>query len=511
MIDHKRAVARFAILLLLTVSMFPSGVSALGTGGAPTLFDSNLPLLDDEDDSDDTVDQDDVADEIADDDADDVANDIADDVADDDADDDDDDSSGSGNSGSGSSNSGSDDSIEDDSDDNDGEFVTVIDPDDDDSTDGFRDGQVVVRLQPGASIATFNERHGLTLVSSIERHELHLLNIPADRAIGELERELSDDPDTRWTELNYVNQTPEGRPGYFFVSGAPGSSDQSEYATQLLGYTSAHSCGTGTGIVVAVLDSGVDANHPALAGRLSAKGWNTLINSADIRDIGNGLDDDNDGLVDEMVGHGTHVAGIVAQVAPGATILPIKVLGSDGVGDAFFVAAGIHYAVDQGARIINLSLSSTYDSRVVAEAVAEASEAGVVVIAAAGNNATNRVLEFPAANTGVVGVAATDQDDAKSEFSNYGERIDLSAPGVDIVSALPGGLYASWSGTSMAAPFVAGAAALVAAARPTWSGHQIVERLLDRSDAIDDLNPGYTGELGAGRLDVRSAVNCQTG
>jgi subtilisin family serine protease len=322
---------------------------------------------------------------------------------------------------------------------------------------------------------------------------------------------LALDPETRWAELNFISQAPEGRPGYFFVSGAPGAPallDES-YAPALLGYTQAQTCETGAGVKIAVLDTGIDAAHPLLAGRIADGGWNALANSAETADAGNGRDDDGDSLVDEMVGHGTHVAGIIAAVAPDAMILPVKVLSSDGAGDAFFIAAGIHYAVDQRVQVINLSLGSTYDSRVIAEAVAEAAEAGVVVVAAAGNASTDRPIEFPAANAGVISVAATDAADLKSSFSNFGAQVDLSAPGVDIASALPGGQIGTWSGTSMSAPFVSGTAALVAQAHPSWSAPQITTRLLRTSSDLDTLNPDFAGELGAGRLDVDAAVRCE--
>jgi len=429
----------------------------------------------------------------------------SDDSADDSSDDD---SGGSDDSSSGTSDDSRNDDLVDD-DQIDGETVNIVDQDGDVATDGFRSGQAVVHLHPGASIESFNERHGTTLVATIEGHDLYLIELPADVSLEAAEHEISNDPDTRWSELNYVNQAPEGRPGYFFVSGAPGVDDETLYAPELLGYEAAQICGTGEGVIVAVLDSGIDASHPALQGHVSPNGWNALNDSANVRDVGNGIDDDGDGLVDEMVGHGTHVAGIVVQVAPGATILPVKVLSSDGVGDAFYVAAGIHYAVDRGADIINLSLSSTYDARVVAEAVAEANEDGVVVVAAAGNNSTERILEFPAADSGVMGIAATDKDDVKGEFSNFGEKIDMSAPGVEITSTMPGGLYATWSGTSMAAPFVAGAAALVAAAHPSWTAQQISNRLIKTSGDLDLANPDFAGELGAGRLDIEAAVGCK--
>lgn len=508
-------VTRFLLALTLALATLlapPSFGARASTGnpaaGSPSAY---IPSLDDDDDD---VDEDDFDDGFDDDDASGSSGSApaGDSSGRGSAVTDDDDDSGQGR-GRGRGRGGNDDfALEIEVDDVDGVSVPVVDIDDDDATDGFRALQAIVRLQPGTSITGFNAKHGTTTVAAYVSRDLYLLQLPADRRELEVERELALDPDTRWTELNFVAQAPEGRPGYFFVSGSPGApgvNAESSTAT-LVNHVQAQTCGTGSGVKVAVLDTGIDPDHPLLAGKIADGGWNALADSPDVADIGNGKDDDDDVLVDEMVGHGTHVAGIIATVAPGATILPVKVLNSDGVGDAFFIAAGIHYAVDQRAQVINLSLGSTYDSRVIAEAVAEAAEAGVVVVAAAGNGGTNRPIEFPAANTGVIAVAATDQNDLKTSFSNYGEQIDLAAPGADILSALPGGDVGTWSGTSMAAPFVAATAALVAEAHPSWSSPQITRRLSRTSADLDAVNPDFAGQLGAGRLDAAAAIRCDS-
>jgi subtilisin family serine protease len=387
------------------------------------------------------------------------------------------------------------------------EDVPVVDSDGNATTDGFRAGQSIVRLRHTASIEAVNARHGTTTLATIPVRHLFLLQLPTDRPEAESERQLEGDPDVAWAELNYANRAPEGRPGYFFVSGAPSSRPGPSYAADLLGLPQARRCATGAGITVAVLDTGIDVTHPALAGHLSPDAWNALTGGSDVADVGSGRDDGN-GLVDKMVGHGTHVAGIVLQTAPDSTILPIRVLDSNGVGDAFFLAAGIFYAIDHGARVINLSLSSTFDARVVRDAVAVAEKAGVIVVAAAGNANRSHPREFPAADRGAFGVAATDSRDHKSDFSNYGIGLSLSAPGTDIVSAIPGGGYAAWSGTSMAAPFVAGAVADLLSEHPDWTAQDVKARMAGTSVGLDALNPSFAGELGAGRLDVNAAVAC---
>jgi subtilisin family serine protease len=389
--------------------------------------------------------------------------------------------------------------------------VPVIDDDDDPTTDGFRAQQAVVQLVDDADINAVLARHAAGLAAAVPAQNLYLLSLPGATTDPVQVEPLAADPEVAWVELNYAERAPEGRPGRFFLSAEAVSPEvASTGPPPALGVAEALACASGAGVVVAVLDTGVDAAHPELAGQIAPGGWNVLINSPDTRDLGNGVDDDGDGLADEMTGHGTHVAGIVAQTAPAAGIMPVKVLDSDGVGDAFYVAAGIYQAIASGADVINLSLGSTFDSRVIAEAVAAAHEAGIVVVAAAGNADRETPPEYPAIDAHALGIAATDGNDGKSEFSNYHQRLSLSAPGTDIVSSFPGGGYARWSGTSMATPWVAGAAAVVLERAPALTPDEVGARLAAAADPIAGGDSRYDGLLGAGRLDVGAAVDCSS-
>ena len=217
-----------------------------------------------------------------------------------------------------------------------------------------------------------------------------------------------------------------------------------------------------------------------------------------------------------MTGHGTHVAGIVTQIAPGATIMPIKALDSDGVGQAFYLARAIYQAVAQNADIINLSLGSTANTQVVREATDGAIAASIFVAAAAGNAGVEGPREFPATLDGVFGVAATDAADRQADFTSVHSSLSLSAPGVDIVSAFPpeqppnqkfGSPYARWNGTSMATPWVAGAAALLLNRNPGWTPGDVATRLRNTAAPINGPSAG----MGSGRLDVAAAVDCGPG
>jgi subtilisin len=223
----------------------------------------------------------------------------------------------------------------------------------------------------------------------------------------------------------------------------------------------------GNGVTVAILDSGIDAEHPDLKGR--------VLVAKDFTGSRSGTAD--------VVGHGTHCAGIVAMakngtgyvgVAPECKILAGKVLGDDGRGDFNWLKAGIDWAVEQKADVISMSLGSGPDSTppeqffpLLRQSIQNAVKAGVIVVAAAGNDGgpPDRV-GYPGRYTEVITVAASDISMSVTEFSSRGPAVDVTAPGDNIISTLPNGRYAEWDGTSMATPMVAGVAALyVASAR----------------------------------------------
>lgn len=316
------------------------------------------------------------------------------------------------------------------------------------------------------------------------------------------------DPDVLWAEFNFTSRAPEGRPRYFFTSSVGEPQVVEEPALPQGLEMQPGVCATGEAVTVAVLDTGLDATHPAIADNVLETGINMLRVTRDISDTGNGIDDDGDGLVDEMVGHGTHVAGTILQVAPDARILPVKVLDSDGNGDTFSVMAGIVYAVEQDADIINLSLGSTWDSAAIAWAVSYAEEQGVLVIAAAGNGDRETPMEYPASNAGVISVAATDAAGDKATYSNYNGMVDISAPGDNVASAYPGGTYTTASGTSMSAPLVSGTAALMLERSPAMTPQVIRDRVVNTAAPLDLSNPAHDGKMGGGELDVNAALVC---
>ncbi len=304
-------------------------------------------------------------------------------------------------------------------------------------------------------------------------------------------------------------------------------------------------------VIIAVIDSGVDIDHPDLKNNL----WHNINEIPN-----NGLDDDHNGYVDDYNGwdfvstspdprpkfggsysylgmnHGTIVAGVAAaegnnrQGITGVTwhakIMPLRVLDSVGSGNTLNVAQAINYAVANGADIINLSFVGSGRSLTLEQAIQHANQAGVLVVAAAGNEVNHgldmsREPEYPVCHDGgfnnnwVIGVASLDNQRHLASFSNYGNCVDLAAPGVGIFSTLYktdkkskfNHLYGGyWSGTSVSAPQVSGLAALIKSFKPDLNLAELKEVLLNSAVNIDYLNKHYIGKLGHGEIDAQRAL-----
>ncbi|BEL12332.1 hypothetical protein Q0Z83_105230 [Actinoplanes sichuanensis] len=256
---------------------------------------------------------------------------------------------------------------------------------------------------------------------------------------------------------------------------------------------------TGSGVVVAVIDTGVDSTHPDLKGNVLS-GYDAIANRVTAGTDGNG--------------HGTHVAGTIAAVtgngvgvsgvAPDVKILPVKVLSDSGSGTMSDTAEGIVWAADHGAQVINMSLGSSSKVTAVSNAIAYARSKGVTVVAAAGNErASGSPTSYPGADAGVIAVAATDSADRVASYSNAGSYVDVAAPGSAIISTYKGS-YASLNGTSMASPHVAAVAALLKGYQNALTPDQI-EAALEKS-AVDLGTKGFDNDFGNGRIDAVAAL-----
>jgi len=393
-------------------------------------------------------------------------------------------------------------------------------------------GRAIVRLLDGVAIGDFITRFeadhaamnlGLTENDALAVHRMYEVAFEAsgltEQQLDQLEIDFQIGYPSFlvWGELLYEAHDPEGNTGSLWFHSVEGSvSFGSQYAAGTLGLDAAHAQASGQGTVVAVLDTGIDTSHPLLAGNIAPGGFNFIAGNNDVVDLVNG--------------HGTFVAGLVHLVAPDAQLLPIVVLDSDGIGDAWLLTKGLFHAIDAGAEVINLSLGSTYKSEAVGDAIEAAKLAGITVVAAGGNWGLGEAEreEFPAASSNGIGVAAVDDADVKAAFSNYNSKFVISAPGASIpdaggpdgfdpdrtvYSALPGDVYGIWEGTSFSTAFVSGAAALLRAQHPEWPQDETTERRVQRIlevTAVDinsiPANAPYAGELGAGRLEAGAAL-----
>ena len=376
---------------------------------------------------------------------------------------------------------------------------------------------VLVRLQPGESIEAVARDYGATVEASSPEDNLYRLRSGDDSLAARLAADVrsagaeSDDGVRSPEAAQTVTGDPIHVPFDFVGKGSarfaaialtfsgaggptsPAATGDPGIPFRQVNLDPAFAVTRGAGVIVAVLDTGVQADHPSLQAHL-LPGYNAIA-------PGSLPDDVPDGTRNEAFGHGTMVAGIIARMAPEAKILPVRVMNADGSGSLFNVVRGLHWAVANHARVINLSLGTTESSGILREAISDAREAGAVIVSSAGN-AGGDVRDFPAGFSETVSVAAVDDRDQKAPFSNFGSHIRLAAPGTAIVSTFPGGDFAAWSGTSFASPFVAGAAALVCAVNPGADPDKIASDLADTTRRL-----GNSLKIGSGVLDTGAAVN----
>jgi hypothetical protein len=401
-----------------------------------------------------------------------------------------------------------------------------------DQAEQFRKGEVIVELKPGASISAVNTRNRTTTVQWIYGTNFYRLRTPGGKKEKKYRRRLAKDPDVLSASLNpvVVNPSVFARSTQSFPEGFPRTGLRLEdfYSQQgLFEFLSLEEVALrsrGNGVVVAVIDTGIDRTHPLIAGRL----WRDNRAQGDLE--GDGVDNDSDGLTDDsrgwdfidgdndptenyddpqttVAGHGTFIAGLISLLAPDCRILPVRAFPEDGIGDAFTVAAAVKYAADHGARVINLSMGSPEVSELLDAAIEDARQRGIFLVAAVGNENDERTPQFPSSDEGVMAVAAIDLEGRKTHFSNFGPHVDVCAPGSRLISTYPGeqgGSYAGWSGTSFAAPFAAAEAALLLAVDP--KNPDVKSVIEETARDIGPMNPGFNGKLGRGSIDPLAAL-----
>jgi type VII secretion-associated serine protease mycosin len=363
-------------------------------------------------------------------------------------------------------------------------------------TTAYDPHSVLVKFRPNASSSARKQALSKTAAKARTSVGADVVAVTATAPASELLKKLKADPSVELASLNYIRKataTPNdeayaaGFQGYLPTVRMPQAWDLSK------------SAGAQT---VAVLDTGIDAGHPDLAGRTVA-GYNA-VNPATPP-------------VDDNF-HGTFVSGVIAAntnntegiagVAWSAKIMPVKVLDEFGGGTDEDIIEGLNWAVSHGARVVNMSFGGTMESLVLRDAVANAVAKGVVVVAAAGNTGDD-APQYPAAYPDVLSVGATNDNAVVTGFSSRGDWLDLAAPGYDIVSTVPSDFdpdfpYGIASGTSFSAPIVAGVAALVRNRYPAFTPDQVVARL--KATARDAGPRGADPYYGAGIVDAYAAL-----
>lgn len=355
--------------------------------------------------------------------------------------------------------------------------------------------RILVKFKPGTdagSIAAVHRQNGGAVIDTIPGIDVQVVAVPAGTVPSRVAA-YGRNPNVQYAEPDYV-ATAVGKP-----APPPPASGPDPYLSQQWGmatvqaleawnFTSGNSA-----IKIAILDSGIDQNHPDLSSKIVAQ-----------KNFSGG------GLPDDLYGHGTHVAGIaaaltnnrlgVAGLGNKSSLMNGKVLGNAGTGYYSWIASGVTWAADKGAKVINMSLGGTYSDQTLASAIVYAWNKGVVTVAAAGNNGSSTKF-YPAAYPNCIAVAATNPADAAASFSNFGiDWVDVAAPGVDILSTLNTGGYGYMSGTSMASPHVAGLAGLV------WSTSYGSGNTSVRSRIENTTKKIGTDLWGFGRINALSAV-----
>ena len=388
--------------------------------------------------------------------------------------------------------------------------------------------QVIVQLKSNSLLGNVLNLLDGVLLDSIPEANIYLLKLPKLPIVSSL---LGNLLGILWTEPNVgVVQPPSGRFGVLQTQSPAADWYKYQPAFQKVRAQQALAYSRGEGVVIADINGLVDYAHPALQGHLT--GGSDFVSgrsysAADLnqssssfldqssssfldQSSSNFLDQSSSSFLDDRMlafadnpaySHGTLTVGVIAAVAPAAMIMPVRAFDENGEADLFTLAKAIRYSAKNGADVINMSFDTMTDSKAIRNAIDYAKASGVILVASAGNNNTSS-LQYPAAYSGVITVASTDLNDIKGSFSNYGSTIEVTAPGVNIISAYPQGYYAMVSGTSFSAPMVAGQAALIRSMRSSG----ITSSITSSSINIDWKNPAYARRLGSGRIDILRSI-----
>jgi subtilisin family serine protease len=359
-------------------------------------------------------------------------------------------------------------------------------------------GQILLKFNKSADREKILSEINGEIISELEEIEVLYIKLAEGKSVAETINYLNNLADISYAQPNYIYKA-------HIIPNDPRYTADEQWGLKKIEAEDAWNETKGSdNVVIAVLDTGVDADHEDLYEKVMvSEGYNTIDNNNDTSDV---------------YGHGTHVSGIaagisnnykgIAGIAWNSPILPVKVLSDSGDGSDFTIASGILYSVNWDLShsnkrvVINMSLGGTGYSTVMQDAVNFAIDNNVPIVASMGNDYKS-VYSYPAACQGAIAVGATSYEDKKASFSTTGNWISVSAPGLDILSSVPNG-YERWDGTSMAAPHVTGAVALILSLYPNMSPAEVKTQL---EETADDLGTaGFDIHFGYGRINLNNAL-----
>ena len=392
-------------------------------------------------------------------------------------------------------------------------------------------GEVLVKLKTAAALPSVLAPYPGTVSTQFGSRPIYRFKLTAGSNVDTVVTNLRANTDVLLAEPNATNQSPEARRNLPWVVGTP-SAYTAQWAPTAMRLREAHLFSKGAGIKVAVLDTGIDLTHPAFSGRL-LPGYDFVDSDSDPSEVlCTPAPCSTAGIA---YGHGTHVAGLIALVAPSAKIIPYRVLDANGEGNAWVLAEALQRAIANGADVINISLGTATRTRILAsitklfqceppdsadpeldfsdssyapDLTRCATSSGPVIVAAAGNDGSSGVDEYPARERvkGLIAVGASNDTKHLAQFSNFGSWVQIAGPGEGITSAVPQSAtpsgYAVWSGTSMAAPLVSGAAALLRSAQKNLAPRDVVTRMQLMATPLRQFAGGTTniGQVNAAAL-----------
>ncbi len=369
------------------------------------------------------------------------------------------------------------------------------------SNSPFVEGELILRVSDDAVMKQLEsqlEEKGIHMLRRVDQLGLIRVKLPDEMQADEMKKILSEIDDIKEVLPNVRTEIPKDVNNIPMLDHGRPITAVANKGNELLKNTDpALRAELGNNIIIALLDTGVDDTHPDLTEK-TLQGYNFV---------------DDNAITTDKNSHGTACAGIIigagknpdstTGIAPAAYILPVKVMDDNGKGNSFAVIEGIVYAVDRGAKVINLSIGTLRDSKILREAIDYAISKGAVVIAAAGNDGEEKTL-LPAGYKNVICVGAVDGAKLHAPFSNYGDKIDVVAPGVAVYTTAPDGGYKSFTGTSAAAPFVSGAVAALLSQSHNLSPAEAMEKVLNLADNLGPANYDYL--FGNGIVNIKRLI-----